>query len=292
LKTRSSLKHATLLIACFLLALSVAGCAQEPAPKSSSAGKNTDVAGKSATSETKEIDLAVYKNNDFLITPQELKGMLGSDELALFDCNKPDIYAKEHIPGAVGIGLHALSDKVGKPGDPGWGTIKDKAELKKTLEELGIDNDKTVVFYSDVFKGPGGDGRAVWQLTLAGMDNVKFLVGGLSYWKELGYDVTDEPAQPKPTTGVELKDYDESYIATKAYVLDNLDKQVVLDVRTEGEFKGSQKAGEPRGGHIKGAKLMLWLDLHNENGTPKTPEEITKIMASYGISPEDDFILY
>ena len=292
MKMRFRLKHATVLIACFLLVLWVAGCAQEPAPKSSSAGKNADVAGKSAVPETKEFDLAVYKNNDFLITPQELKGMLGTDELALFDCDKPDVYAKEHIPGAVGIGLHAFSDKVGKPGDPGWGTVMDKADLKKALEALGIDNDKTVVFYSDVFQGPGADGRAVWQLRFAGMDNVKFLVGGLSHWKELGYDVTSEPAQPKPTTGVELKDYDKSNVATKTYVSDNLGKQVVLDVRTEGEFKGSQKAGEPRGGHIKGAKWMLWLDLLNKDGTPKTPDEITKIMASYGVSPEDDFVIY
>lgn len=242
--------------------------------------------------EQKEFDISVYQNNDFLITPQKLKEMQGSEDLVLLDCNKPDIYASEHIPGAISIGLQAFSDAVGKPGDPGWGTIKNKEDLQKALEALGIDNKKTVVFYSDVFKGPGADGRAVWQLKLAGMDNVKLLVGGLSYWKELGYEVTKEVAQPKPVTGVVLKDYDQSYIATKDYVFNNLGKQVIVDVRTDGEFKGSQKAGEPRGGHIQGAVNLVWTDLLNKDGTFKTPDEIKTLMASYNINPADDFIVY
>lgn len=275
------------MLACFVLVLGIVGCSQQSATNIAS-----NEAKQTGSKEVKEFDISVYKNNDFLITPQQLKEKLGSDDLLLFDCNKPDIYAKEHIPGAVGIGLHAFSEKVGKPGDPGWGTIQEKAQLKKTLESLGIDNKKTVVFYSDVFQGPGGDGRAVWQLKLAGLDNVKMLVGGLSYWKELGYEVSSEPAQARPSKGVTLKDYDKSWVATKDYAYGNLKKQVFLDVRTEGEYKGSQKAGEPRGGHIKGAKWMLWHDLLNKNGTPKSPAEITKVLAKYNVKPEDDFVLY
>ncbi len=277
---RKSFKHRQLLIGllALVLILGLSGCGKQPAPVDQQAQK--------------EFDITVYKNNDFLITPQKLNEMLGSDDLVLLDCNKPDIYASEHIPGAIGIGLQAFSDKIGKPGDPGWGTIKNKEDLQKTLESLGIDNEKTVVFYSDVFKGPGADGRAVWQLKLAGMDNVKILVGGLSYWKQLGYEVTKEVAEPKPVTGVVLKDYDQGYFATKEYVFDNLDKQVLVDVRSEGEFKGSQNAGEPRGGHIKGAVNLLWLQLLNKDGTLKTPEEIKTLMASYNINPDDDFIVY
>ncbi|MBN2898326.1 MAG: sulfurtransferase [Clostridia bacterium] len=272
-----------LLLVCFLMAFAASACSQNTAPATADSNEVAEVA----------FDLSAYENSDFLITPQDLQGLLGSEDLVLLDCNKPDIYADEHIPGAIGIGLHAFSDKVGKPGDPGWGTIKKKEDLIPVLESLGIDNEKTVVFYSDVFRGPGADGRAVWQLKLAGMDNVKILVGGLSYWKELGYDVTkDESAAPIPTTGVELKDYDQSYMATKDSIFENLGDQVVIDVRTEGEFKGSQKAGEPRGGHIAGAEYMLWTSLLNENGTPKNPEEIKTMMAALNVTPETDFTVY
>lgn len=267
-----------LILVCFISTLGLAGCGQKP--------------DSSGTSPQEEFDISVYPNNDFLITAQDLKEMLGSENLVLLDCNKPDIYAKEHITGAIGIGFHAFSDKIGKPGDPGWGTIKKKADLEKTLESLGINENKTVVLYSDVFQGPGADGRAVWQLKMAGLDNVKMLVGGFSYWKQLGFDVTKEPSEPTPTTGVTLKDYDESFAATKEYVAENLGKQALVDVRSEGEFKGSQKAGEPRGGHIKGAVNMLWLNLLNEDGTPKSPDEIKNIMASVNVKPEDDFTVY
>ncbi|MHB0976319.1 MAG: sulfurtransferase [Candidatus Aquicultorales bacterium] len=283
------LKHALLALACLMLVWGVAGCAQSAEESNTVEKKESVESGKD-----KGFDLSAYAETDFLITPQELKEMLGSKDLVLLDTNKPDVYAVEHIPGAVGIGLHAFSNKIGKPGDPGWGTVKSKGELAPALEALGIDNKKTVVFYSDVFKGPGADGRAVWQLRLAGLTNVKFLVGGLSYWKELGYEVTAEPAQPKPVAvgSVKLKSYDESVIATKEYVFKNLGKQKLIDVRSLAEYNGSQNAGEPRGGRIKGAVHMLWLDLLNKNGTPKSPDEIKKIMASKDLKPEDDFTVY
>jgi len=154
-------------VLCLALLLGVVGCQSQPK--------------SSGIPETKEFGISVYQNNDFLITAEKLKAMLGSENLVLVDCNNPSIYSSEHIPGAIGVGFHAFADKIGKPGDPGWGTIKQKEDLQKTLESLGIDNQKTVVFYSDVFKGPGADGRAVWQLKIAGMNNVKMLVGVLSY---------------------------------------------------------------------------------------------------------------
>lgn len=267
-----------LILVSFLLVIGLFGCTNQ-------------VSTPDGTLE-EEFDITVYKHHDFLITPQDLKARLGSQDLVLLDCNKPDLYAKEHIPGAVGIGLHAFSKIEGKPGDPGWGTIKSKEDLEQTLASLGIDHKKTVVFYSDVFKGPGADGRAVWQLKMMGLNNVKMLVGGLSYWKELGYEVTSEPSEPIPSAKVVLPDVDESYAASKEYVFENLGKQVLIDVRTEDEFKGSQKAGEPRGGHIKGAISLLWLDLLNKDGTPKSPEEIKKIMISYGVKPQDAFTVY
>ncbi|MCS5422987.1 MULTISPECIES: sulfurtransferase [Psychrilyobacter] len=249
--------------------------------------------GKSPAEEVKKIDLSIYEKGDYFISPEELKTLLGTENLVLLDCNNPKLYAKEHIKGAVGIGFHAFSEKVGKPGDPGWGTIKSKEELTKKLISLGIDNEKIVVLYSDLFKGPGADGRAAWQLRLAGMKNVKILHGGSGYWKELGYEMTnDVTVKPTPSTGVTLKDYDRSFMVTKDEIYKNLGKTTLIDVRTKKEFDGSQNAGEPRGGHIKGAKHLLWTDLLNKNGTLKTPKEMEEIMSEMGVSKKDDFTLY
>jgi len=280
LRKRFKYRQLLLVLMALVLTITVSGCGKEPA----------SVDNQSA----KKFDISVYENNDFLITPQRLHAMLDSENLVLLDCNKPNIYAKEHLPGAIGIGLQGFCDIVGKPGDPGWGTIKNKEDLQRTLASLGINNEKTVVFYTDLTAGPGADGRAVWQLKLAGLDNVKMLVGGTTCWKELGYKTTREVIQPKPVIGVVLKDYDQSYLATKDYVFENLGKQVIVDCRTDGEYRGSQKAGEPRGGHIKGAVHLEWQDLLNKDAgyTFKSPEEIKTLMASIGVHSEDDFIVY
>jgi len=280
LRKRFKFRPLLLGLLTLMLALAISGCSKQPA----------SVDNQSA----KEFDISAYQNNDFLITPQQLHTMLDSENLVLIDCNKPDVYAKEHLPGAIGVGLQGFSDNVGKPGDPGWGTIKDKEDLQKTLASLGIDNQKTVVFYSDLSNGPGADGRSVWQLKLAGLDNVKLLVGGTTLWKELGYQTTKEVTQPKPVTEVVLKDYDQSYLATKAAIFENLGNRVIVDCRSAGEYEGSQKVGEPRGGHIKGAVNLDWQELLNKDAgyTFKSPEEIKTLMASYDVQPEDDFVIY
>ena len=234
-----------------------------------------------------------YKDVDFLISADELNSILGNKDVLLFDCNKQEVYEKGHIPGAVNIGLQAFTRADGKIGEEGWGTIVDKEELAKRLKNLGIDNDKTIVFYSDTTKGPGADGRAVWQLRMAGMDNVKFLNGGLTYWNEKGYETTKEASEAVPTTKeVVLKDYDTHNSTTKEELYNNLGKETVIDVRTEKEYKGSQDVGEPRGGHIKGAEYMLWQDLMYSNGVIKSKEEIKKIMAEHNVKPEDTFCVY
>lgn len=249
----------------------------------------------SKENQTTEFDLSVYdKAEDYFITPQDLKAGLDNGTVLLYDCNNPEVFDKTHIPGAVGIGFHAFTDTSGKPGDPLWGTLVDRVQLEKNLQKIGYDPNKTVVFYSDVFKGPGADGRTVWQLTLAGLTNAKILLGGSTYWEELGYEMTKEPSNPYPEYAgkIDIKDYDNSMFTTKEELYANLGNEPVLDVRTEKEFNGSQNAGEPRGGHITGSENMLWQDLLEKNGVLKSPEEIEKIMASYNVSKDQDATVY
>jgi len=277
---RANNKLIVVCLVALMLLVSLTGCVQSEEA--------------SAASQLEEsFDLSIYPNGDYFITPNDLNEMLTDDKLVLLDCNKPDLYAKGHIEGAIGIGLHAFSNKVGKPGDPGWGTIQPKEQLEETLKNLGIDNESTIVLYSNVFKGPGADGRAAWQLRLAGLENVKILLGGTTYWEELGYTFTKDLTQaPTPSAGVTLKTYNQDYIATKEEIYETLGEKVLLDVRTEKEFNGSQNAGEPRGGHIQGAKHILWTDFLESNGVLKSPEDIEAILAGFDVSKTDDFTLY
>lgn len=242
---------------------------------------------------SQKIDLSGYKNGDIFITPQELKGKLGSKDVIIIDANKPDAYASEHIPGAINVTWADLSFTKGKPGDKNWGVSLNKKDLTGKLETYGVDNKKTIVVYSDVMKGPGPDGRLVWQMRMAGLNNARLLYGGKALWKQLGLELTSEPGKVEPTTGLVLKDFDESYNATTEYVAQNLGKTKVIDCRTRKEFDEAQNNGEARGGHVQGAVWLEWKDLLNEDATPKPADQIIAIMKEKaGVTPEDDFVVY
>lgn len=254
-------------------------------------GKNTT---EIINPETYKIELSDYKNGeDIFITPQTLKEKLGTKDLVILDGNHPKNFAKGHIPGAINIGFKGLCRSAGKPGDPEWGTILPKKELTEKLQSFGITNKTLVVAYSDTFKGPGAGGRAVWQLRMAGLENVKLLYGGQQLWKTLGYELTKEASIPTTTTGLVLNDYDESFRATRTSLEQNLGKIALIDVRSKKEFTGDDTSrGEARGGHITDAVWIEWTDFLNKDATPKTPDEITTLLAGYGVKPEDDFVLY
>lgn len=269
-----------LLATAMVLAVLLSGCGQAAKEKAAS------------TNEGVKVDLTGFKNAGLFITPQELSGKLGQNNLVIFDFNKPDVYAKGHIPGAINVSWTNFAYTEGKPGDKKWGANNNKEDLARALQAYGVDNHKTVVAYSDVLKGPGPDGRLIWQLKMAGLDNVKLLYGGMSYWEKSGYKLVSEPGKPVPATGLVLKDFDEGYIATTEYVAQNLGKTKIVDCRTRKEYDGAQNNGESRGGHIQGAIFLEWKDLLNADATPKSANEIVVIMKDKGISPEDDFVLY
>jgi thiosulfate/3-mercaptopyruvate sulfurtransferase len=227
-----------------------------------------------------------------LITAEQLNQRLGDSNLIIFDASKPDQYNSEHIPGALNVPWQKLSNVNGKPGDKGWGVSLNKTDLTQALESLGVDNTKTVVCYTDVLKGPGPDGRIVWQLQMAGFNKVKLLYGGLEAWKANSYPVTKEPGKAIPTSGLALNEFDQGYDATTEYVADTLGQVKLIDCRTKKEYDGATPNGEARGGHIQGAVFLEWKELLNPDATPKKADEITSIMKTAGVNPEDELIIY
>lgn len=119
-----------------------------------------------------------------------------------------------------------------------------------------------IVCYSDTFKGPGAEGRAVWQLRMAGLDNVRLLYGGMSQWLQSGYELTGEIPEIIPSAGLVLQPYNEDFRADRHFVSTHLDKLKVIDVRSKKEYSGDDTSrGEARGGHIKNAEWLEWTSL-------------------------------
>ena len=73
----------------------------------------------------------------------------------------------------------------------------------------------------------------------------------------------------------------------------------LVDVRSTGEYTGEvlHMAGYPqegaqRGGHVRGAQSIPWALAANEDGTFKSPAELTALYAGKGITPEKHVIAY
>ncbi|EKB55756.1 sulfurtransferase [Falseniella ignava] len=87
-------------------------------------------------------------------------------------------YEEKHIPTAIPIFIGEIEDKE-------TFNIKDANIIKEVLQNKGISTDKTVVVYSD---DQCIAAYVVFIIYWLGIDNVKFLDGGLIGWEEKGYN--------------------------------------------------------------------------------------------------------
>ena len=139
-------------------------------------------------------------------------------------------YLVGHIPGAI----HSNSD-VYENGAPRWFLIPDD-ELKAAVGSMGITEDTTVVVYSDsrIFAA-----RLWWILKYAGVNDVRFMNGGIQQWIASGYDTETTINDPVATTFNGT--IHPEYLATTDYVFanyTNTDTTFIADVRSRDEYDG------------------------------------------------------
>jgi thiosulfate/3-mercaptopyruvate sulfurtransferase len=87
---------------------------------------------------------------------------------------------------------------------------------------------------------------------------------------------------------------DNSLYATAEHIMANLDSPevVVLDVRSDGEWDGSNKRGNKRGGHIPGAVHMEWVNnlTSDDEKRWKSADELRQMYAACGITPDKQIV--
>ena len=69
---------------------------------------------------------------------------------------------------------------------------------------------------------------------------------------------------------------------------------ILLDVRADDEWDGTNKRGGPRGGRIPGAIHLEWTNFHTGGEIPvlRSAEEIRKLLADVGITDDKNVITY
>lgn len=196
---------------------------------------------------------------------------------------KPEAYDQGHIPGAVFVDRKVVWDKVG--GVPGMMPAAESAA--KSLEQLGIGSDTTVVIY-DGSRGLWA-ARLYWALEYLGHEKVYVLNGGYAKWTAEGRAIgTDVPSYPRGTLVVTV---DPEKKASKKWVLENLNNNDVkiVDTRSGKEYTG-EDARADRGGHIPGSVHINWVLNVLEGGTFLPADELAEMYDSKDVSKDKSVV--
>lgn len=209
--------------------------------------------------------MADAKDHPILVTPKWVNEHKANPDVVILQINSLKLdYDREHIEGARYLWPEWLA-----PNSPqGNFNAPDPAKATELLQGLGINTNSHVIL-CHVRNEVSLTARIFLTLEHLGMKgNVSFLNGGLEAWKKEGYAVAaDLPVIKKGN----FKASSERLIVDKDYVLSTLrsGNGVVVDARMK-RFYDGEPTGNPRDGHITGAKNIPYTDLiHQESNTFK-----------------------
>ena len=146
-----------------------------------------------------------------LITVEELRHLVGTNRICLFDAREPEAYVEGHIPGAVSFHPSRLeSTEILDCGEEIPSQLRPVEEIAAYLRPAGVSNDVPVCVYDE-----GGGylaARLWWALDVAGHARPRILDGGFYTWMlEVGATSAQESGIPRggfvpsPTAGRRLE---------------------------------------------------------------------------------------
>lgn len=211
-----------------------------------------------------------------IVSTDWLEKNLRNDKLIILDVRKVEYYQAGHIPGAVNDFYRAWSFK--------------KADLNAEIPEMddlfdlvgsagiGSDNHVVVVGKMDTWQERVHIARVACTLQYAGVANVALLDGGHIKWAGEGRPSSRETVKPKP---LKFKGkINRNIFVKKDYILKNLDKVLLVDVREPAFFAGQKRAEvATKAGRIPGAVNLPTSWIFAKDGTFKEKEELESLAA-------------
>ena len=190
-------------------------------------------------------------------------------------------YAASHIPGAMFFDIDRIADTASSLPH----MLPSPADFAAAVGALGIGNEDDVVIYdgAGVFAAP----RVWWTFRVFGHSRVAVLDGGLPKWRRENRPLESNLATPMP------KNFRASprpkLVRDVAAMRENVasQKELVLDARSEGRFKGSEPEPRPglKGGHIPHSRNLPFQALIDPtSGTMKPADELRALFAAAGVT--------
>jgi len=190
-------------------------------------------------------------------------------------------YAAGHIPGARFFDIDGIAD--GSSTLPHM--LPSPAKFGAAVGALGIGDEDDVVIYdgAGIFAAP----RVWWTFRTFGHSRVAVLDGGLPKWTREG-----RPLESGATTATPKNfraDPRPNLVRDAAAMRDNVasQKELVLDARSEGRFKGVEPEPRPglKSGHIPHSRNLPFQALIDPaSGTMKPADELRALFAAAGVT--------
>ena len=211
---------------------------------------------------------------NFSVSTDWLADNLKNPNVVIVDIRKVEEYKAGHVPGAVNVfyGSWAVS-KGGLQNE-----LPSTDDLFETIGSAGITPGSTVIVVGKVDTMPDrvNATRVEWTLKYAGIGNAAVLDGGFNKWVKEKKPVTTTAARPKAQSYTGKVNPD--MVATKSYVMSNLGKVILVDVREPAFYTGEKKLDfVAKPGHIKGAVNLPTLQVFNADGTFKSKQELANM---------------
>jgi thiosulfate/3-mercaptopyruvate sulfurtransferase len=223
-----------------------------------------------------------------LVSPQWLHENLKNPNLVILYTGfivKAD-YDREHIDGSRFLWPEWLAYNT-----PEANMVSaDVKTATKVLQNLGINKNSTIVVCHK-----GGDvtiaSRMFLSLEHFGLKGqVSFLNGGIEAWKKEGYSVTNKPAVFKKGNFVAV---DNGLLVGKEYVQKSLleNSAEIVDARAKRWYDGDP-TGNPRDGHITGAKNIPYQDMVDSTNSIKQVAVLEKNFTTVVPEKQKEVVVY
>jgi len=204
--------------------------------------------------------------------------------LVVIDVQAADVYAKQHIQGAINIPHKSLY----KPG-PIEGQFKDVAELAAIFGKSGVSNTSKIIVYDD--GSQKYNSRVWWVLKYLGATDVLLLHKDMAQMEAARIPMTATATALKATTFEPTVNTAMNIDMAAVAALGSNPKALLLDVREPDEYNGVDKDKKSQG-HLPGGVYLYYKEMLTPSGAYKTKDEIIAIAAKAGATPDKEIVVY
>jgi thiosulfate/3-mercaptopyruvate sulfurtransferase len=228
-----------------------------------------------------------YARPELLVDAEWVDTHQKDPNVVIVDTDVEAGYLRGHIPGAA-----LVPDNYEKDPDTGRVHIMSPGEFAAMCQGLGIGDDTLVIAYDNNQSLYAA--RLWWALNYYGHTNVKVLNGGWRSWVKESRAISFD--RPRPPAKVKFTPRVNDSVMVKADELKancSLDDVVVWDVRSDGEYDGSNSRGNQRVGHVPGAAHLEWFNVMDRETQRFRPAgEIRRMLTEKGITPDKRVYTY